>query len=127
MARVLVVDDEEPMVALLTDILRRRGYEVSAARTGQEAAEMLDQEQFDVVVSDIFMPDGTGIDLLAEMRLKGNEVAFIGMSGGHVGLYAPFAKVLSSLGATATLRKPFAAAELLGAVESLLGRQEVAP
>ena len=124
MARVLVVDDEEPITQLLSAILTRHGHVVSTARSGRTASEMLKPGAFDLVVSDIFMPDGTGVELLTEMRMKKIDIGFIGMSGGHLGLFSPFAKALGSLGATATLRKPFSAAELLDAIESILANRE---
>jgi signal transduction histidine kinase/DNA-binding response OmpR family regulator len=65
--RVLLVEDHEDTNRSLTHLLRRRGYHVQAARSVQSALEMAATEQFDVLVSDIGLPDGSGIDLMQQL------------------------------------------------------------
>ncbi|MEY2489471.1 MAG: hypothetical protein QOC70_1413 [Verrucomicrobiota bacterium] len=62
--RVLLVEDHEDTNRSLTSLLRRRGYHVQAARSVQSALELAANERFDVLVSDIGLPDGSGIDLM---------------------------------------------------------------
>jgi two-component system CheB/CheR fusion protein len=62
--RVLLVEDHEDTNRSLTSLLRRRGYHVQAARSVQSALELAAHERFDVLVSDIGLPDGSGIDLM---------------------------------------------------------------
>jgi signal transduction histidine kinase/response regulator RpfG family c-di-GMP phosphodiesterase len=62
--RVLLVEDHEDTNRSLTSLLRRRGYHVQAARSVQSALELAAKERFDVLVSDIGLPDGSGIDLM---------------------------------------------------------------
>lgn len=62
--RVLLVEDHEDTNRSLTSLLRRRGYFVQAARSVQGALELAANERFDVLVSDIGLPDGSGIDLM---------------------------------------------------------------
>jgi DNA-binding NtrC family response regulator len=126
MRRMLVVDDDELIVDLVKTILSRAGHEVAVAYSGEEALEMLDQSDFDLVVSDIFMSQGTGIELLIKMRARGMSTGFIAISGGHFGHFSPFANALQSMGVTKTLQKPFAPDDLLAAVDATLPKIEVA-
>jgi signal transduction histidine kinase/response regulator RpfG family c-di-GMP phosphodiesterase len=66
--RVLLVEDHEDTNRSLTQLLRRRGYYVQPAHSMQAALEAAAQETFDVLVSDIGLPDGSGIDLMEKLR-----------------------------------------------------------
>jgi two-component system response regulator PilR (NtrC family) len=62
--KILIVDDEESMVQFLSILLTKEGYDVHVARSGKDALEQADGENFDVVVTDIKMPgeiDGLGV------------------------------------------------------------------
>ena len=63
-ARILVVDDERSMRELLAIVLRREGYEVLLADSGRAAIETLEKETIDILISDIKMPDLSGVDVL---------------------------------------------------------------
>ncbi|MDP9003976.1 MAG: response regulator [Verrucomicrobiota bacterium] len=65
--RVLLVEDHEDTNRSLTNLLRRRGYHVHSARSVQSALALAENEQFDVLVSDIGLPDGSGIDLMQKL------------------------------------------------------------
>jgi CheY-like chemotaxis protein len=65
--RILLVEDHEDTNRSLTQLLRRRGYHVEAAHTVAKAVEVAAHEQFDVLVSDIGLPDGTGVDLMQQL------------------------------------------------------------
>ena len=62
--RVLVVDDERSMRELLSIVLRREGYDVLLAENGRTALSLLERESIDVLISDIKMPDMSGVDVL---------------------------------------------------------------
>jgi two-component system response regulator PilR (NtrC family) len=62
--RILVVDDERSMRELLAIVLRREGYEVTLAENGRAAVEVLEREPVDILISDIKMPDMSGVDVL---------------------------------------------------------------
>jgi signal transduction histidine kinase len=78
--RLLLVEDHEDTNRSLTRMLRRRGYEVHSANDIRSALDIATSKQFDVLVSDIGLPDGSGIDLLKALRAKG-EVFGIALSG----------------------------------------------
>ena len=66
--RILIVDDEEGMRRLLSRVLTREGYETSAVGSGAEALRLVASERFDLVVTDIKMPEMDGLQLLAELK-----------------------------------------------------------
>jgi two-component system CheB/CheR fusion protein len=66
--RVLLVEDHEDTNRSLTQLLRRRGYHVQPAHSVKAALAAAAQEQFDVLVSDIGLPDGSGIDLMEKLK-----------------------------------------------------------
>jgi HAMP domain-containing protein/signal transduction histidine kinase len=68
--RILLVEDHEDTNRSLTNLLRRRGYHVQSALTFQSALELSSNEQFDVLISDLALPDGSGIDLMRKLHSK---------------------------------------------------------
>ena len=68
--RILLVEDHEDSNRSLTNLLRRRGYDVHSALTLQSALDLSSKEQFDVLVSDLALPDGSGIDLIRTLQSK---------------------------------------------------------
>jgi len=77
--RVLVVDDSTESLQTLADVLRRHGYEVAAATNGAEALEMALAETFQVIISDILMPQMDGLQLCREVKTHDRlrHIAFI--------------------------------------------------
>ncbi|HLG17586.1 MAG TPA: sigma-54 dependent transcriptional regulator [Blastocatellia bacterium] len=68
MEKLLVVDDERSMRELLELVLKREGYSVSTAENGTRALELIRQNVYDLIISDVKMPDINGIDLLERVR-----------------------------------------------------------
>ena len=68
--RILLVEDHEDTNRSLTSLLRRRGYHVRSALTFQSAIELSAKEKFDVLISDLGLPDGSGIDLIQKLASK---------------------------------------------------------
>ena len=64
--KILVVDDDESGCKALTSLLRSVGYNVTSAATGEQALELTDSEQFQVIVSDLFLPGKSGLDISEE-------------------------------------------------------------
>ena len=80
-ARILAVDDEENIREMLRRGLERTGYEVVTAESAGRAANLLDGEEFDLVLLDITMPGKSGIDFLPEIIAKYPELAVIMLTG----------------------------------------------
>ena len=76
-AKILVIDDEPSIREMLQIFLKREGFGVTIAGSGEDGLRLIQKEDFDVVVSDIKMPDMTGIDLLSLVRSENVAVTFI--------------------------------------------------
>ena len=76
-ARILVVDDERSMRELLAIVLRREGYEVVLAEHGRAAIDLLEREPVDLLISDIKMPDMTGVDVLRAAKKSDQDLLAI--------------------------------------------------
>ena len=81
--RLLVVEDHEETLTVLARLLRRRGHHVISARSMREGLAAAAKENFDVVISDLGLPDGTGFELMAKLRsahgLRGIALSGYGM------------------------------------------------
>jgi two-component system response regulator PilR (NtrC family) len=76
-SRVLVVDDEESIREFLEIMLRKEGYEVSTVEDGQKALEVIKKKSFDLVISDLQMPNMTGIELLKHVKDQYPDMLFM--------------------------------------------------
>jgi two-component system response regulator AtoC len=75
--KILIIDDEDKMRRVLNIMLQRMGYRISAAENGEQALQMLQEESFDLVISDLRMPGLDGAALLQQLRASDNQVPFI--------------------------------------------------
>ena len=102
--KILIVDDEEILRNMLTDVLSEEGYQISQASNGEEAVKMLKEDYYEIVLTDIMMPglDGIGVLKAAKEIEPGNDV--IVMTG-----YASVETAVESirLGASDYITKPF--------------------
>ena len=76
-SRVLVVDDERSIRELLSIVLQREGYDVLLAETGVSAIQMLERESVDLLISDIKMPDMSGVDVLRAAKRVDQDILAI--------------------------------------------------
>jgi two-component system response regulator AtoC len=110
MRRVLVVDDEENLRLVVRTFLKRDGYEVEVAASGEEALALVETFGPDVILTDVKMPKMGGLDLLATLKAKGLDATVIVMSAyGNVDLALEAMKA----GAYDYIQKPFKAEEVL--------------
>ncbi len=75
--KILVVDDEEDVRDTLHNVLKSLNYEPFVAADGKEALKVLEENPIDVVLSDLYMPEMDGIELLKQIKVKGYKVIFI--------------------------------------------------
>lgn len=120
MHSILVIDDDPALRELTRVILQRAGYGVHTANNGREGLQLLEQRQFDLVVSDMLMPEMEGLELLLHCRRLHPGQCFLAMSGGLVRGAFDALPAAEALGAIETLQKPFTQDELLAAVRRCL-------
>jgi DNA-binding NtrC family response regulator len=120
-ARVLVVDDEDFMRKLMTNILRKAGMNVLTAQSGAEALIILSENECDVVVSDVRMAGMSGFDLLKQVKSVYPNTSFVVMTG-----YADSYSIKDALlqGADEYITKPFKNHEVTLVVERAFWRTQ---
>ena len=114
---ILVVDDEEELRELIRYVLERAGHSVTCAHNGREASLVIARGQFDVVVTEILMPDRDGMELITEIAVKYPGVKMVAMSGGGQIGSDQYLSMAKGLGAHVLLRKPFTHQALIAAVD----------
>lgn len=121
MARILVIDDERFVRSLINRVLLRDGHEVVVAVDGDEGLDQFRTGDFDLVITDILMPQKEGIETMLELREQAPDIPVLAISGGG-GTSAPAGPLADArlLGADATLAKPFDVEELSAVVARLL-------
>ena len=114
-AQVLVVDDEPSILTTLKTALRLEGYAVDVAGGVQLAEERATKKSYDLILLDVALPDGDGVDLLARLRDSGNDAVVIMMSG-HATVDAAVRATELSLSAEelAALEAPYVPHPVLG-------------
>ena len=120
MARILIIDDEEPVRLLLRQMLERAGHEVTEATEGDEGLEAYRRAPTDLVITDILMPKKGGLAAIAELRREFPTARIIAMSGGGRGGKLMFLATARTYPGVLTLKKPFTKAEVMDAVASVL-------
>ncbi len=119
---VLVVDDDPGMRQVMVRILDTAGFEVTAAENGRDAIRILKTRKFDVVITDMLMPEGDGVEVLMHLRTMKPAPAVIPISGGGQMVSASEGLALAvKMGGRAPLVKPFTAEQLVTAVRSVCG------
>lgn len=121
-ARILVCDDEAALREMLRVLLRRAGYEVVTADTRAEALSKLENESFDAVITDLALPDGTGMDVLsaARGRDESTQVLMITAYGGTEQAVEAMRR-----GAYDFVQKPFRNHELLALLDKALEKRRI--
>jgi two-component system chemotaxis response regulator CheY len=114
---VLVADDEEEIRTLLIHWLVSAGHTVTSVANATEARKVIGQHRLDLVVTDVLMPEGDGIQLMKELKEAQPAARILAISGG--GRYIEgdnCLKIARGFGAHAAVMKPFSREELLEGV-----------
>jgi CheY-like chemotaxis protein len=124
MARILLIDDDDPLRIVLSQSLTRFGHAVIEARNGKEGLELFPHANADVVITDIVMPEKGGFEVLMELRKKQPPVKIIAMSGGGQQSAVDYLHTAKLMGAKRVLAKPFSSETLIAAINELLAGRE---
>jgi YesN/AraC family two-component response regulator len=120
MAHVLLVDDDQFVVETLSSAITNKGHTLVTARDGKEGIRKFAEGRFDLVITDIIMPEKEGIETIMEMRRLAPGTRIVAMSGGGRTGNVDFLHMAEKLGATATLTKPIRLAEFYETLERCL-------
>ncbi|MBF0140623.1 MAG: response regulator [Magnetococcales bacterium] len=117
MAKILIVDDDISVRALLRSYLESDGHQVDEAVDGKQASKRYRENIFNIVITDIFMPEQDGLELIMELKECLPSVKIIAISGGGHGMEAQLVlKLTRFLGSVQQLKKPFTRIQVLEAV-----------
>lgn len=125
---VLLVEDSAEVSLSVREILVGAGHTVDEATNGKEGLDQLSAGTYDLVVSDIWMPEMDGIALLKEIRSAGNDIPVVVISGGAPNAPLTYtAPLASTFGANAVVYKPFEKEELLKTIDAVMAGETIAP
>lgn len=123
MSRILVIDDELPLRRVLRSILERAGHTVLDAPDGRKGMALWRREPTDVVVTDLFMPEMDGVEVIRELKNAAAKSKIIAMSGGGRRGLLDWKPSALLLGADRVLVKPFDQQTFLFTIQEVLGAQ----
>lgn len=113
MIRILVVDDELYLRDALRDLLGQGGFEVHDAPSGRVAFDLLQKDKYDLVITDIRMPDGDGLEFIAQIRAQKLDDLRVYVMTGFDDMSYPRS---DQLNVKRVFSKPYKVAELLNAI-----------
>lgn len=126
MARVLVVDDNPAVRASIGVVLEHGGFSAMVAGDGRAGLQVLESQEFDVLIVDVFMPEMDGFEFIRSVRQQKPNLPIIAISGASFGSHATaapdFLSMATKLGAIRSLRKPFKPADLYDAINACLAQ-----
>ena len=118
---ILVADDEDSIRSLLEHFLKSAGHTVVIVGNAGEAHDAMKKTSFDLVITDVLMPEGDGLDLITELKKVQPKARILAISGG--GRYlegSDYLKLAKGLGAHSALMKPFTWQQLQDAINEVL-------
>jgi DNA-binding NtrC family response regulator len=121
MPRILIIDDDDQFRTLLRKMLEKAGYNnIEEANNGVLGVKLFRQSPFDLVITDLIMPEKEGMETIIELTGEYPQLKIIAMSGG--GRVSPhdYLETAKRLGASRTMAKPFSYSEFIDTVRELL-------
>ena len=120
MAKILLIEDNAPLLAMERELLSEAGHDVVTATNGKEALLLFADTSFDLVVTDVGMPEKDGLETISHLRRKYPTLKIIAVSGGGRVEAGDYLVMARKLGAAQTLVKPFTGEQLIKAVDKVL-------
>ena len=126
-ANILLVEDDPLVTEALSSAIEFQGHTVVAAANGCEGLKQYAQGRFDLVITDIIMPDMEGIGMIIEMRKKAPDAKIVAISGGGRIGTTDFLEAAQKFGAMAIMQKPIRLAEFFRILADCLGENSGSP
>ena len=121
MATILIVDDNDTLRGFLRRIVEKAGHRPVVACNGREAIEHVEREPVDLVISDIFMPETDGLELLRDLKKRRPGLHVIAVSGGGEYGDMDILQAARLCGAFRIFTKPFPTEEMISAIREAVG------
>jgi DNA-binding response OmpR family regulator len=123
--KVLIVEDEPELLAMMADAFRRADLEVYTAGNGEVALELFHTVHPDLVITDIVMPAKEGVALIMDIKRSAYDAPVIAISGGGTRACKDYLRWAKELGAALVLQKPFRMSILLMMARFLMEKAAV--
>jgi len=120
--RIVVIDDDSQHLVYVTTLLTRAHYHSVGFTSARQALAFMEENTVDLVITDIFMPDMDGFELMRAIRSRFPDITVVTLSGDALIEKDFYLKCSTHLGAVATLKKPFEPETLRAMVARLLPR-----
>lgn len=120
MARILLIEDDEKFRKMLVLLLNSSGHEVVDTENGYQGTKTFRQSEFDLVITDVFMPEQDGLEVVQTISQQAKNTKIIVISGGGQRGTLRYLEYAKKFGADKTLIKPFENQELLNTINTLL-------
>jgi DNA-binding response OmpR family regulator len=121
MARILVIEDDVQLQKMLHQMLTHEGYDVQVASNGVEGIRCYRKTPADLVITDIIMPEKSGIETISELKDTYPEVTIIAMSGGGRA-DIKLLEIAETVGAQRTINKPFTREKFIATIIEVLNK-----
>lgn len=120
--KILIVDDEPSVLKMLRKMLKDLSEEILEAENGEQALEICQKQNIDLIITDIVMPKKHGIDLIMDVKKSFPNLPIIAISGGG-GVTGRFdyLEIADLLGVKNILHKPFESSDLKNIVNNIFG------
>jgi len=122
MARILVIDDEPYILLMLKKMLEKDGHEVDMALNGMEGIKLFEKNRFDLLITDIIMPEKEGLEIIMELKKENPGLKIIAISGGGRLQPEGLLRCAQHFGASKVFQKPFKQSDLKESVSELLNQ-----
>jgi YesN/AraC family two-component response regulator len=120
MTHILIIDDDEQILKMLSKALERQGYKVSTASNGKEGIRLYKETIADVIITDIVMPEMEGLEAIRKLRKEFEDINIIALSGGGFVDPKEYLKLAKKFGAKYTFSKPVELQKLFDAIKELI-------
>jgi DNA-binding NtrC family response regulator len=123
-ARILVVDDDGAIRGAIRKVLTLEGFEVIESMNGRDAIASYRAQPVELVITDIWMPDKDGLEVIRELRQISPDLPMIAMSGGSSRDQLDFLHHAEAFGACKVFQKPFKIEELVQSVKQFIDGEQ---
>ena len=122
--KILVIDDDETTLDFHKKLLQKAGHNVAVATDSTKAILMLENDNYDILIQDLFRPGLNGVELLEELSNRKKDIPTIIISGNLDNTDRDLGKAVRKFNCVAYFKKPFDVKQLLAVLDELMGRQK---
>jgi DNA-binding NtrC family response regulator len=117
---IIVVDDDDDLRESLVELLQEEGHQVDSVNSAKLSLKKITSKHYDLLISDVLMPEMDGIELLQELVSIGFQGKTLIMSGGGRISSEDYLVIAENLDADGTIKKPFSSEDLFSTIERII-------